>query len=178
MPKHVEPWPALSLANTRTGPGDRLSTPAHLGRWLEEQRGTLGDPGGETALRLPEFRALREAVRELLEAAVSARPLSSPAVAAVNSFSTAVPLTARLVVGEDGRVVAEAVPGHGSPTGVILAAISRSAIELLGGEGAGRLGVCSAARCGRFFLAARAGQRWCSNACGNRERVARHRTRA
>ncbi len=168
---------ALSLANTRTRGQDGLSTPGQLGRWLEEQRGTLGDPGDDTALRLREFRALREAVRELLEASAGGRPLPPAHVAALNAASAAVPLSTRLVVDGQGAAV-DRTPGGASRTAVILATIACSAIELLGGEGAGRIGVCPARRCGRFFLAARAGQRWCSNACGNRERVARHRTRA
>lgn len=178
MPNGTGSRPALSLANTRTRAEDLLSGPAQLGRWLEEQRGTLGEPGEDTALRLREFRALREAIRDLLEASVDDRPLPPAPVAAVNAASAAVPLTTRLVVREDGRGAAAAVPGHGSPTTTILASIARSAIELLGSEATGRLGVCPATRCGRFFVAARAGQRWCSNACGNRARVARHRTKA
>ncbi|MBI2237124.1 MAG: CGNR zinc finger domain-containing protein, partial [Actinobacteria bacterium] len=50
----------------------------------------------------------------------------------------------------------------------------------LGGSDRTRLGICAAPRCGRFFLAARPKQVWCTRACGNRARVARHyaRTRA
>jgi predicted RNA-binding Zn ribbon-like protein len=48
-------------------------------------------------------------------------------------------------------------------------------IELLGGPDAARLRECPA--CGRFFLASRQRQAWCSGACGNRTRVARHRSR-
>lgn len=177
MPRHAGPDLALSLADTLTLAGDRLSTAAQLARWLEERRGTLGYPGEDTALRLREFRALREAVRELLAASVVGRPLPLSAVAPVNAASAAVPLTLELVPGEDSNSAVEATPGHAGGTVVILASIARSAIELIGGEAGRRLGVCPASRCGRFFLTTRAGQRWCSEACGNRERVARHRAR-
>jgi predicted RNA-binding Zn ribbon-like protein len=73
-------------------------------------------------------------------------------------------------------VAAEAAAG-GSRTLELLAAIARSAIEVVGGPDRGRVRVCRAPGCGTFFLAGRAGQVWCSAACGNRARVARHHDR-
>jgi predicted RNA-binding Zn ribbon-like protein len=58
----------------------------------------------------------------------------------------------------------------------VLGVIARSVIELLTGERA-RLRVCEAHGCRRVYLSASARRRWCSDACGNRVRVARHAAR-
>lgn len=165
---------ALDLANTLlrgTGGTERdgLVTPADLERWLREHEADLGPTDPSVALRLPEFRELRGRVLELLAAVAEGRRLPPAAVEAVNAAAAAAPSVLRLEV--DGRVVDQAAAG--SPTARILGEVARSAIRLVG-EGV-RLGRC--ARCGRLFPAGRAGRRWCSPACGNRERVARHRAR-
>ncbi len=172
---------AIALAGTvaSTGPGeavDLLETPGQLARWLEAERDLLGPAADETALRLQDFRALRGAIRELFLEVVGGEPLSAFAVETLNEASAAAPAFPRLELGEEGP---SAVVGGGaaSPTASILATIARSAIELLGDEERNRLRICPAARCGRFFLATRPGQVWCSGACGNRVRVARHYAR-
>jgi predicted RNA-binding Zn ribbon-like protein len=43
----------------------------------------------------------------------------------------------------------------------------------VGGPRRDRLRQCGAPGCGRWFLASRPRQRWCSPACGNRARLAR-----
>jgi predicted RNA-binding Zn ribbon-like protein len=62
----------------------------------------------------------------------------------------------------------------GTATG-LLAEIARSAISLVGTERRERLRRCPA--CSRFFLTTRSDRLWCSVACGNRTRVARHHAR-
>lgn len=168
---------ALGLANTRLrGPRgedqDLLLSPGDLERWLRAHERELGPIDPEVALRLPEFRALREAIGELLAAAADGRGLPGPALERVNRRAADVPVVLRLEDGEDGpRSVEE--PVRTSPATRALAAIARSAIRLLTGGTA--IGRCR--RCGRFFPAGRAGRIWCSPACGNRARVARHQAR-
>ena len=94
------------------------------------------------------------------------------AIDAINEASASAPFYPVLVRDWEGdrRLVSS------DATGAILAAIARSAMELVaGGE---RVSECAARGCGRFFVAARADRRWCSAACGNRSRVARHYARA
>src|SRR5919109_564196 len=56
------------------------------------------------------------------------------------------------------------------------AAVARSAIELAS-RGEDRLSVCGAPSCGMLYLREHPRQVWCSKACGNRARVARHAAR-
>lgn len=169
---------ALDLANTIRGAveqtSDLLDSPGALGRWVELMG--LGDPDEGVLLRLPEFRALRAAVGDLLAAAAAGGPLGRVAVEAVNRASAAVPSFPRLDLADPLAPTAVAEVSAASPTNQILAAVARSAIVLLAGHRT-RVRRCPAPRCGRYFVAGREGQLWCSAACGNRARVARHHER-
>ncbi len=159
---------------------DLLESPAQLSAWLESERDRVGPPGDDTPLRLPEFRALREAVRDVFFAAARDDPLPTDAVRKLNEASAAVPSFLRLDVSDPRSPAVATEEAAASRTSAILAHVARSAIGILGGPDRTRLGICAAPRCGRFFLAARPKQVWCTSACGNRARVARHyaRTRA
>jgi predicted RNA-binding Zn ribbon-like protein len=162
---------ALELSGTLAGGRDLLGGPRDLERWLA-RRG-IEEPG--LALRLADFRDLRSAVRSLIAAALEARPLPPDAVEALNAASAAAPAHPRLEH-RDGATLLIAV--ETAPAAArIFAGIARSAMELVGGPDRERLRSCPAPRCGRYFLAARPRQRWCSAACGNRVRVARHHER-
>ena len=166
---------ALALANTQADV-DALTTPAELAAWLSANQDALGPVDDEVALRLADFRALRAAIRD----AVSAGPTASPpeqAVRALNEASAAVPTAPALEIGAGRPVRVERATASPSQTVQILAAIARSAIEILGGPDRERLRRCPATRCGKVFLASRARQVWCSASCGNRMRVARHYAR-
>ena len=162
---------ALELAATVDGDRDLLSGPRDLERWLAA-RG-IEEPG--LALRLADFRGLRSAIRSLLLANVDGRPMPPDAVQALNAASAAAPAHSRLEVGDGAIRVDEVETGPAAAR--VFAAIARSGIEIIGGSSRERLRSCPAPRCGRFFLAARARQTWCSPACGNRVRVARHHER-
>ena len=153
---------ALDLANVD------VRTNADLRRWLEGH-GPLGT-GDELALRLPEFQSMRSSLRDLLGASTGGGPFPAAALERVNEVSARVPVVLRLTA---HRAVHEPLPG--GVAALALARIAWSAIELLGRGSGDRVGRCDA--CGRFFLATRADRRWCSNACGNRMRVARHHAR-
>jgi predicted RNA-binding Zn ribbon-like protein len=142
---------------------------------LEET--ALGPAAEDVALRVAEFRGLREVVCELFTAAADGRPLPAEAVERLNGVSAAVPTHAELRLAvSTGPAVVE-VAASASPTARVLSAIARSAIGLLGTDARERLRVCQAPGCGRFFLCRRPDQVWCSEACGNRARVARHAAR-
>jgi predicted RNA-binding Zn ribbon-like protein len=158
--------PALRLANAR------LETPGDLLGLLEEGGEVEAAVAGEVALRLADFGRLRDAIRELFEASIGGGPFPAAAVGRLNETSERVPRVLRLDISTRASVEQ---PVAGGPTATLLADTARSAIGLLGGDERSQLRRCPA--CGRFFLAGRADRRWCSVACGNRTRVARHYAR-
>ena len=168
-----EPNLAISLAGTTLAGAewDSLSGPRQLGGWLEAHG--IEVPGLE--LRLADVRELRSAILALFAAAAEGRSLPSGAAGTLNDASAAAPRCVRLDV-RDG--VPRAVEVTGAPdAAAAFGRIARSAIGLLGGPDRERLRSCAAPGCGRFFLAERPRHVWCSNACGNRVRVARHHAR-
>jgi predicted RNA-binding Zn ribbon-like protein len=178
----AEEIPTLELASTIVfaSPGeevDLLRTPAQLAAWMDSQ-GVAVEPGDDVTLRVAAFRALREAIRALFVAAVAGGSLPHPPAERLNAASAAVPRYPVLDLSDPGaprRVEEGASVSHATE---LLAAIARSAIEIVGGPERDRLRICPGARCGRFFLASRPRQTWCSDRCGNRARVARHHARA
>ena len=154
----------MSLANAR------LSSAADLRAWLEGEGALEAEEREEVSLRLAEFMALRASLRELLDASIGGGPFPAAAVERVNEASARVPRVLRLA--PDGSAEA---PLSASPTPLLLARIAWSAIGLLGGPARAALKRCGA--CGRYFEATRSDRLWCSNACGNRTRVARHHAR-
>jgi len=173
---------SLELANTiatgRSGATtDLLRGPAELRAWLDARREQFGDADDDVLLRLAEFRALRDSARELFLAASGGVPLPRTPAERINALSAAVPRHLALDLTGPGAPVAADEASPSSRTAEIMSSIARSAIDLLGGEARARVRCCPAPRCGRFFVASRPRQVWCSAACGNRARVARHQAR-
>ncbi len=160
--------PALAFASGRI----TASREAFLG-WL---RSTVGSPPEEAMLlRLAEFRDLHQAVTSAFDAAVAGERLPPASVTRLNEASALLPFAPRLELdGRDGATLVEDPPFRGRPV-ELLAAVARSAIRLLGSPEVRRLRRCPA--CGSYFLASRPDRVWCSPACGNRVRVARHHRR-
>ena len=155
---------ALSLANARMGSAGDLRA------WLEREGALEPEERAEVSLRLAEFVALRASLRDLLDASIAGGPFPAVAVERINEASARVPRVLRLA--PDGSADA---PLSASPTPLLLARIAWSAIELLGDPVRAAPRRCGA--CGRYFEATRSDRVWCSNACGNRTRVARHHAR-
>ena len=164
---------SIAFANTVRRHSDELDTPGELRAWLA----TWSTGGIEDAvlLRLGDFRSLRESVRSALGRAVERAAIPDDAINRLNAASAMAPGWLVLWVEGGSRPTVDTETAGTSQTTRILAWIARSAIELLGGPDAARLHECPA--CGRFFLASRQRQVWCSSSCGNRTRVARHRSR-
>jgi predicted RNA-binding Zn ribbon-like protein len=168
------PWlvfpPAVDLANTvvltGTGPVDLLTSDDELAVWVDAESARF--PEARSALgRLAEIRALRDAVHEVLHARARAHLPSPAAVAAVNEASAASPVVRDL--GSDLAVRDRELGRSGWDR--FRGAVGRSAADLVG---AGTLAECGAPSCGMLFVPASTRQAWCSSACGNRARVARH----
>jgi predicted RNA-binding Zn ribbon-like protein len=163
---------------------DDLLTPNDLDEWLDAAGiDRLG--ARATVDELAAARALRDAARRLAAhvtediRAKAASPMTDlgEAIGRVNaaaSRSTPAALTLH-----DGRLVLGAAPG-GSPVTVGLAQVAEESIQTLAGESAVALRACQAPGCVLYFVRSHPRREWCSVACGNRARAARHyeRTRA
>ena len=162
---------AVALANTeavsRRKRVDLLAAPADLAAWLELHGLTQG-------VEVAPLRGLRDAVRAVLGAVVEGRDPPPAALGAINRVSAAAPVYPQL--GWPPQIRTETLAAD--TTTATLAAVARSAVELLGGPDRERLRSCAAPGCILFFLAPTSRRRWCSPACGTRVRVARHAGRA
>jgi predicted RNA-binding Zn ribbon-like protein len=159
-----EGW-AVDLAN------EDLRSGADLRRWLK-RRGSFDErTSEELSFRLPDFMDLRSSLRDVLDASIGGGPFPAAAVERLNETSARVPTVLRL----DPPIAVDVPIASGVAAG-LLAEIARSAISLVGTDRRERLRRCPA--CGRFFLTTRRDRLWCSLACGNRTRVARHHARS
>jgi predicted RNA-binding Zn ribbon-like protein len=155
---------------------DALATPRVFRAWLR----VVCPPGGARGADLARFRVLRDALRRLAAlltadgrpAAVSATTDARRAVADVNAAAAFAPTWPRLVL-RDGTLE-QTMAGSGTPGDQLLTAIAREAIELFAGEGRAELRACRAPGCVLYFVHDHPRREWCSSACGNRARVARH----
>jgi predicted RNA-binding Zn ribbon-like protein len=168
---------AVDVVNTvipsGSGSVDILAEEEKLEAWLDKQRHRL--PVVEAARgRLSELRELRTVVRDLLYAAAEDQPLPAKAIAVLNEASAAAPYFPIL----QRAGLSELQEVNDDPFAVFRASIARSAIQLVSTDERKRLSVCHAPSCGLLFMRGRPGQTWCTTACGNRARVARHAARA
>jgi predicted RNA-binding Zn ribbon-like protein len=65
-----------------------------------------------------------------------------------------------------------------SPVTAGLAGVAEDAIQLLAGDDAASLRACYAPGCVLYFVKTHPRRQWCSVACGNRARAARHYQRS
>lgn len=188
--------PSLALVNSRhnsrTGPVDHLATPEELGEWLAwrslmaragapgsaERAAAAGAVAAPTDADLSAAHTLRDAVRELLVAAIEGRSPAPSAVTAVNDASALAPAADRLWWdSRSGPVRARSAPGAGEVARA-LAALAEDAIDLVCGERRGDLIACEAPGCIRLLLKDHPRRHWCSTRCGDRVRAARHYRRS
>jgi predicted RNA-binding Zn ribbon-like protein len=180
-----EPLPVRLMSTIRAsqdGVHDDLAATAALDEWLDAV-GVDRAGAHATEHELAKARALRDAVRRLAgyvtqdtrPAAVSAMTDVAAALALVNS--TAAELPAPRLALRDGRIEPGAHRGP-SPVTTGLAQVAEQAVELLGGAEAVRLRACYAPGCVLYFMKTHPRREWCSVACGNRVRAARHYQRA
>lgn len=188
---------AVEFMNTiwadRSGVHDALTTADEVAAWLRASPQIPGCADGElhrwlavastrdledTGTRL---RELRDSVRRLAAAQTddprehAASPSADVvhAVGIVNHAAAQAPHWSRL----DWRDGVE--PTHDVQTGAttgtaITAGIAEQAIRLFSGEQRHELRACMAPGCVLYFIKQHPRREWCSAACGNRARAARH----
>jgi predicted RNA-binding Zn ribbon-like protein len=161
---------------------DDLSTTAAMDEWLDAVG--LDRAGTHTTEReLAKARALRDAVRRLAGYVTrDTRPAAASAMADVAAAadqvnSIAAELTAPRLALRDDRLELDA-HREASPAATGLAQVAEQAVGLLGGAEAARLRACYAPGCVLYFMKTHPRREWCSVACGNRVRAARHYQRA
>lgn len=183
---------ALEFVSTiradRSGPVDALEDVGGLTAWVGDHAPELGiDPA--TFAATPEMRdevvALRQAIRALFARAVSPGPASGadaarlpafePSLDLVNATAAAVPVAPRLEWPPDEAPRARTLPARDAGDSARLrAALAAAAVDLLAGPHREQLRACPAPRCVLYFVREHPRQEWCSVACGNRARAARH----
>ena len=185
---------SVELMNTiwadRDGVHDALATARESNAWLDAVRDRLPEVGAAhgparrtvTASDAARLRRLRDALRRIAaEVTDDPREPDAPgdvttvpvgeAVTAVNAAAGAMPPRLlrldRGVVGADRR--------SSSAADALLAGFATDAVDLLAGDhDAGTLRACLAPGCVLYFVQDHPRREWCSPACGNRARVARH----
>jgi predicted RNA-binding Zn ribbon-like protein len=160
---------AIEFIDPQAGPD--LDDAGAAASWLVH-RGIRSEP---TADELAELARLQSTADHLLRTAVTGEAATVGAIDHLNACSAAAAVAPQLNWPPNGRPRMW-LSTSGDSGAHVLGVIARSVIELLTGERA-RLRVCEAHGCQRVYLSASARRRWCSDACGNRVRVARHAAR-
>jgi predicted RNA-binding Zn ribbon-like protein len=173
----------VRLMNTiwadRVGVHDDLRTPSDLAAWLAAI-GAADGPLRVTRNDVAPACRLRDALRRIAAmctddtraTAASAIEDIDVAIAEINSHVTASPPAAQLAL-HKGRLVAQ-TPLVGPAMTRTLGAIASDAIALFTAPDSPQLRACQAPGCVLYFVKDHPRREWCSVACGNRARAARH----
>jgi predicted RNA-binding Zn ribbon-like protein len=169
---------AIELHNTVYATGgeviDGLGQPASLRAWLDGLAGRLPEGGQGSSPTLEDLVGLRAAVRAVLHAAIEGGPCDSAALDAINRASARAPTSPRVIWRRGAEPVAASDHHGASRADVLMSAFAADTIELLTGPRRSDLRACGAPGCVLLFLKDHPRREWCSNACGNRARQARH----
>ena len=167
---------AIELHNTIRASGgrieDELVSEEACTAWVAAVTDLVPIEAASASVDAAQLRRLRGDVRAVLAAALAGVPLPPDAVNALNEAAARAPVSAAI----DAEGVVAHVH-HGSPAEVLVAAIAANAIELTAGPERERLHACGAPGCVLMFVKQHARREWCSPACGNRARQARHYAR-
>ncbi|GAA1025818.1 MULTISPECIES: CGNR zinc finger domain-containing protein [Amycolatopsis] len=176
LPDEVVPVRLMATVWADTsGLHDDLRTREDLDAWLDDA-GIERGPRQSSAAELALAQRLRDAVRRLA-AQVTADDRQTPtvnldtALGDLNDLVTHLPVPQLTFVA--GKLQESASRGT-SPVVTGLARVARESIALLGGPEAAKLRACYAPGCVLYFMKTHPRREWCSVACGNRARAARH----
>lgn len=169
---------ALALVNTEIeARGERLellSDGAALAQWLRSrglptERAVAIEPSD-----LERVRELRGAVRLMFLACADGRRAAGSALSTINSASALASRVTRLSWKGDTPRSETVWPPDASALEIALASLAEDAIVTALGPSGRQLRACEAHGCIRLFIRDHGRRRWCSRACGDRVRVARH----
>jgi predicted RNA-binding Zn ribbon-like protein len=169
---------AIELHNTlyasRGRAIDGLVDADGLKAWLTAIGKRLPAGGTGDYPSLEELMELRAAVREALYAVVDGRPAPRAAIETLNRASARAPRSAAARWRRTAAALAEPRVHTDDRADVVVAAFAADAIELITGPRRDAIRACSAPGCVLLFLKDHPRREWCSDACGNRARQARH----
>ncbi|MFD2472192.1 CGNR zinc finger domain-containing protein [Amycolatopsis silviterrae] len=174
LPDEVVPVRLMATVWADTsGLHDDLRTRENLDAWLDAVGlGSCQSSAAELALA----QRLRDAVRRLA-AQVTADDRQTATVSLdaalgdLNDLVTHLPVPQLTLVSGELR---ETSAHDASAVVTGLARVARESIALLGGPDAAKLRACYAPGCVLYFMKTHPRREWCSVACGNRARAARH----
>jgi predicted RNA-binding Zn ribbon-like protein len=157
------------------GPVERLDSPARLRDWLTGVGLTVSASLAEEDLA--RARSLREHLDELFRSVLAGR---RPPAAVLQHINAAAAAAVPQLHTTSGGVALAPTPSGGHAFDPVLALVAADAVRIVAGNERLALRSCHADDCQMLFLAlGRRERRWCSSErCGNRSRVAAHRTRA
>ncbi|WP_306232567.1 CGNR zinc finger domain-containing protein [Agrococcus beijingensis] len=170
----------VELMNTRwMRRGEHLDAIEHadgLRDWSVATGLVADDAALPDVAELREWRALRDALRAIAAEATDdprtpVAPMRLDEAAEILNASLGVQREVRRFGWRDGRPALE--PAAGDCWEAARGRIAVEALEILT-DPAHRIRPCLAPNCPLYFVQSSARQRWCSDACGNRVRVARH----
>ncbi|GAS93250.1 uncharacterized protein RMCC_0216 [Mycolicibacterium canariasense] len=169
---------AVDLADTlitATDPGtDLIPDEATCRAWWDLQRDRLPARAGTPSLSATV--ALRQAVRNILDAHIGAATPPRASIDRVNAAAAAVASTRQLKRSGTGWAAETLLLATDEQSHELaLAAVAESLIDILVGPAHDRLRQCANPACSMLFIAHDARRRYCTqNICGNRARAARH----
>jgi predicted RNA-binding Zn ribbon-like protein len=159
---------------------DGLAEPSSASAWFAalRERFPLGGAGVEPMQ--DELTALRDVIRDVLGATIEQRTPSKAGIEALNAASARAPRSAAARWRRGGGPEPIVRFHSDRRADIVISAIAADAIELVTGPARTKLRSCGAPGCVLTFIKDHPRREWCSGACGNRARQARHyrRTRA
>jgi predicted RNA-binding Zn ribbon-like protein len=175
---------SIELHNTRYADAgalvDGLGDATLSGAWLAGIAARLPVGGSGADPSRDGLMALREPIREALHEVLEGRNPACETLEAINVFSRRSP-GAHVARWQRGAGPVLALDfGRATRSDVVLGALAADAVDLLTGPARDEIRACGAPGCILAFLRSHPRRAWCSGACGNRARQARHyaRTRA
>jgi predicted RNA-binding Zn ribbon-like protein len=179
LPEEPAPVRLMSTIWADTeGAHDDFAKPADVDAWLEAVGISSGGAHAEEA-ELADAIRLRDAVRRLAahitgDTRSAAAPVMAGLDAAIATLNEVAGYRAGPRLAAQGGRLRVQPDDSVSRVKAGLAEVAEQSVNLLGGDEAHRLRACYAPGCVLYFVRSHPRREWCSVACGNRARAARH----
>lgn len=144
--------------------------------WLHGLADRLPEAGLSSGVwpSVAEIVALRDVVRVALRAAIGAEQQDAAVLDVINAASSRAASAPAALWSPDAPPKLGTAFASAARAEIVLGAFAADAIELLTGPLRNDLCACLAPGCVLLYLRNHPRRSWCSNACGNRARQARH----
>ena len=153
---------------------DGLADIASSEAWVAGLAPRLAAGGKGAGPKPAELIALRQAVRQALQAVIDGARPSRASIEMINQCCVRAPRSRVARWRANAPLVSDWDFGRASRADVVLSALAADAIELLTGPDGANLRACGAPGCVLVFVKDHPRREWCSGPCGNRARQARH----